>query len=65
MQFSLMGAGVARLHNPGRSHSGTVRALEGGRWWRRCRGRLAVPGSSDRFLAALFKLLEGPVGCCT
>ena len=24
-----------------------------------------MPGSSYLFLAALFKLLEGPVGCCT
>ena len=47
-----MGEGVAR----GRTHSGTV---EGGWRRRRCRGLPAVPGRSDLFLAALFKLLEG------
>ena len=38
VQSSLMGAGVARQPNRGRTHSGTVGTLEGG-WWRpRCRG---------------------------
>ena len=38
VQSSLMGAGVARQPNPGRTHSGTVGTLEGG-WGRpRCRG---------------------------
>ena len=60
---SLVGVGVARQSNPEHTHSGIVRALEGG-WWRcRCRGHPAVSGGWRLFLSALFKLPEGPVGC--
>ena len=62
VQSSLMGAGVACQSSPGRTHSGTVGALEGGWWWRRCRDLPAVSGRSDLFLPALFDLLEGLVG---
>ena len=48
MQSSLMGAELARQSNSGRKHS----------------GRVQKPGGSDLFLAALFKLVDGPVGCC-